>query len=123
VPVEIGDKSNPILGTSPSTKKAKDVEGNEMASAPVNPKDYDQFKYIFIELTSKKIESAKDDTFPGDEPPGGYEKVSDYFVDVRFPSGKNGGGGGRKRRSKTRIKRGKAPKRQDHNPLPCGAYN
>jgi hypothetical protein len=126
VPIEIGDKSNPILGTTPSTKKAKDVEGNEMTSAPANPKDYDQFKYIFIELTSKKFESAKDDTFPGDELPGGYEKVSNYFVQVKFPSGKmegGGGGGGRKRRSKTRIKRGKAPKRQDHNPLPCAAYN
>jgi hypothetical protein len=126
VPVEIGDKSNPILGTTPSTKKAKDVEGNEMTSAPASPKDYDQFKYIFIELTSKEFEDVAGDFKPGEESLGEYEKVSNYFVQVKFPSGKiegGGGGGGRKRRSKTRIKRGKAPKRQDHNPLPCGAYN
>jgi len=126
VPIEIGDKSNPILGTTPSTKKAKDVEGNEMTSAPANPKDYDRFKYIFIELTGKKFEDVAGGFKPGEESPVEYEKVSNYFVQVKFPSGKmegGGGGGGRKRRSKTRIKRGKAPKRQDHNPLPCGAYN
>ena len=126
VPIEIGDKSNPILGTTPSTKKAKDVEGNEMVSAPANPKDYDQFKYIFIELTGKKFEYVAFDFKPGEEPTEEYEKVSNYFVQVKFPSGKmegGGGGGGRKKRSKTRIKRGKAPKRQDHNLLPCAAYN
>ena len=124
VPVEIGNKSNPILGTTFSTKKAKDVEGNEMTSAPTNPKDYDKFKYIFIELTANKFGDGADDTFPGEGSEEGFEKISNYSVQVKFPSGKTGGGGGgRKKRSKTRIKRGKAPKRQDHNLLPCAAYN
>ena len=126
VPVEIGDRSNPILGTTQSTKKAKDVEGNEMVSAPANPKDYDKFKYIFIELTGKKFEDVAGDFKPGEESPGEYEKASNYFVQVKFPSGKMegvGGGGGRKRRSKMGIKREKAPKRQNHNLLPCAAYN
>lgn len=124
VPIKIGDKSNPILGTTPSTKKAKDVEGNEMTSAPANPKDYDQFKYIFIELTADKFEDFTDDIKPGEGSEEGFEKISNYSVQVKFPSGKTGGGGGgRKKRSKTRIKRGKSPKRQDHNLLPCAAYN
>jgi hypothetical protein len=124
VPIKIGDKSNPILGTTPSTKKAKDVEGNEMTSAPANPKDYDQFKYIFIELTANPFFEKDSGFTPGEEAEGEFEKISNYFVQVKFPSGKTGGdGGGRKKRSKTRIKKGKSPKRQDHNLLPCAAYN
>jgi len=123
VPVEIGDKSNPILGTTFSTKKAKDVEGNEMTSAPANPKDYDKFKYIFIELTANKFEDFTPDAFPGEGSEEGFEKISNYFVQVKFPFGKTGGGGGRKRRSKTRIRKGKAPERKSHNPLPCAAYD
>ena len=123
VPVEIGDKSNPILGTTFSTKKAKDVEGNGMASAPADPKDYDQFKYIFIELTANPFGEEDSSFKPGVEAEDGFEKISNYSVQVKFPSGKTGGGGGRKRRSKTRIRKGKAPKRQSHNPLPCAAYD
>ena len=115
-------------------KFSKKVMGKEVGSAAVYAEPHTMkgtamsAKDAMLSVSRKPdpTRQVAGDFKPGEESPGEYEKVSNYFVQVKFPSGKMegvGGGGGRKRRSKMGIKREKAPKRQNHNLLPCAAYN
>jgi hypothetical protein len=125
VPVTVGQGNlKPTLGTSFSVKTAKDEEGKDMTSLPTNPEGYDKFRYIYIEVETKKLEDLTPEFEPGSEGDGDIIEIQNYIADVKFPSGRIGGGGGngKRRTSKIRLKR-KGGRKIDNGVHDCGAYN
>jgi hypothetical protein len=128
VPVTVneGQKSKPTLGTSFSVKTAKDVEGKDMTSLPAKPDDYDKFRYIYIEVETKKLDDLTPEFEPGEKEYGDTIEIKNYEIEIKFPAGKtggNGGGGNRKRRTSRIRLRNKENRKVDNGVHTCGAYD
>jgi hypothetical protein len=99
VQVKTGEGKPPILGSKPAIATAKNLDYKDMTDSdlPKDRKDYDQYRYIYIEIVGSPALNEDPDTLPAEVEKTKSSKVLEYNLkvcDLRPYYGGGGGGGG-----------------------------